>query len=66
MFPSSGEILVIVMVVLILFGGDKIPEVARWFGKAMNELRKATRDLKNELDLHSTDKNDDKNKPLQG
>ena len=66
MFPSGSEIIVIVMAVLILFGGEKIPEIARWMGKGMSELRKATRELKSELDLNSIDKDDDNNSPLQG
>ena len=66
MFPSGSEIIVIVMAVLILFGGEKIPEIARWMGKGTSELRKATRDLKSELDLNSIDKDDDNNSTLQG
>lgn len=52
MFPgiSGGEIIVIMLVVLLLFGSKRIPETARGIGKAIHEFRKATIDLKKEID----------------
>lgn len=48
-FPSGGELILVVLVILLLFGADKIPEVARMFGKGMREFRKATDDIKREF-----------------
>ena len=46
---SMGEILVILVAVLLLFGSKSIPEFARTLGKGMNEFKKATDDLKKEF-----------------
>jgi Tat protein translocase TatB subunit len=46
---SGGEMLVIVVVAYLVLGPKKIPEVARMIGKGMNELRRATDDIRNEI-----------------
>jgi TatA/E family protein of Tat protein translocase len=46
---SMSEILVILLVFLMLFGSKKIPELARAFGKGLNEFKKATDDIKKEF-----------------
>ncbi|MCB0804812.1 MAG: twin-arginine translocase TatA/TatE family subunit [Bacteroidales bacterium] len=46
---SGGEILLIVIVVYLVFGPKKIPELARMLGKGINELRRATDDIKREF-----------------
>jgi len=46
---SGGEIVFIVLVILMLFGADKIPELVRSFGKGMNEIKKATDEIKREI-----------------
>ena len=53
MFPGVGmdEMLVILVLVLVLFGSKQLPELARGLGKAMRELKKATDDVKRELDV---------------
>lgn len=38
---GSGEIIVILCVILILFGGKKLPEFARSLGKGIREFKKA-------------------------
>lgn len=38
---GSGEILVILFVILILFGGKKLPEFAQSLGKGIREFKKA-------------------------
>tara|TARA_B100000575_G_scaffold290131_1_gene293187 strand:+ start:2835 stop:3089 length:255 start_codon:yes stop_codon:yes gene_type:complete len=45
----SAEIFVIVAAAILLFGADKIPEFARTFGKAINNVRNATSEIKNEI-----------------
>jgi TatA/E family protein of Tat protein translocase len=57
MFTSIGtpEILVIFLVALLLFGADKLPELARGVGKGMSEFRKASDNLKNELEKSKND-----------
>ena len=51
--PGWQEILVIALVVVVLFGGKKIPELARGLGKAMNEFRRAKSEIKDEIDKTS-------------
>ena len=45
---STSEILVIAVVILILFGAKKIPELARSLGRASYEYKKAKEDLVND------------------
>jgi len=40
---------VIVLVVLMLFGSDKIPEIARGLGKGMQQLKNASNEIKSEI-----------------
>lgn len=60
--PSLGplEILVILVVALLVFGPNKLPEIARQTGKAMSEFRRVQHHLRRELDdaVHSV-MNDD-------
>ncbi len=46
---SGGELLVIILVVFLVFGPQKMPEIARKIGKAMNEMKKASNDLTREF-----------------
>ena len=39
------QIVLIVVVVLILFGGKKLPELMKGVGKGMKEFKDATKDL---------------------
>jgi sec-independent protein translocase protein TatA len=47
---SGPEIFVIIIVALLLFGADKLPEIARGIGKGMRDFRKATDDIKREFE----------------
>lgn len=49
LFISGGEIFIVMIVVLLLFGANRIPEIARGLGKGMNEFKKATDDIKREI-----------------
>lgn len=49
LFISGQEIFVIFLIVLLLFGANKLPEIARALGKGVNEFRKATDDIKREM-----------------
>jgi sec-independent protein translocase protein TatB len=52
-----GEILLVLIVVLVVFGPTKLPDLARTMGKAMAEFRRASRDLKEtfEYELYKMD-----------
>lgn len=46
---GGGELIFIMFIALMLFGSDKIPDVARTLGKAMAQLKNATNDIKSEI-----------------
>ncbi len=52
---GMGELLIIMMVVLILFGGKKIPEIAKNLGKGISEFKKGVNDLKKEITITDDD-----------
>lgn len=46
---GGGELFFIILVILMLFGSDKVPEMARAFGKFMAQVKNATNDIKHEI-----------------
>jgi sec-independent protein translocase protein TatA len=48
-FLSGGELVLVFLVFLLLFGSNKIPELARGLGKGLREFKKATDDIKREI-----------------
>ena len=46
---GAGEIILILLVVLILFGAKKIPELAKGLGKGMSEFKKGLKEVENEI-----------------
>jgi sec-independent protein translocase protein TatA len=46
---GAQELLLILLVVLLLFGAKRIPEIARGLGKGMSEFKKAMHETQNEL-----------------
>ncbi len=55
---GGQEILFIAVVVLILFGGKKIPELMRGIGKGVREYNKAVNDIKDQINDINEDIND--------
>lgn len=49
LFISGAEIGFILFIVLLVFGADKLPEIARGLGKGMRQIRNATDDIKKEI-----------------
>ncbi len=57
--PGAWQIILIVLVVLLLFGGRKIPELMKGLGQGMKEFKKATTDeAKEEENTEKEDKKD--------
>ncbi len=46
---GAGEIMLVVLAVLLVFGPSKIPEIARNIGKFINEIKRASEDIKTEI-----------------
>ena len=54
---GQWEILIIFLVILLIFGAKRIPDMAQGLGKGIKEFRKAVRDVQDEVDLSSTHTN---------
>ncbi len=52
---SGGEVLILLLLVLLLFGPKKIPEIARMIGRGMNEVKKVQREINTEIHRYSSD-----------
>ena len=52
---GTGEILIVALVVLLLFGGKKIPELMRGLGKGVKSFKDGMNDVRKELDDIKTD-----------
>jgi sec-independent protein translocase protein TatA len=60
MGPFGGwEIAIILLIVLIIFGPTKLPQMGQAMGKAIREFKKAGKELKSEVTL---DEEEDKSK----
>jgi sec-independent protein translocase protein TatA len=47
---GGGEIIFILLAALLLFGADKMPEIAKGLAKGMREFRKVSNDIKREFE----------------
>ena len=56
---GTGEIILILLIILIFFGAKKIPELAQGLGKGMREFRKAAKDIQEEIDRPEDQKKPD-------
>ena len=52
---GTSEIIIIVFVILLLFGGKKIPELMRGLGKGVRSFKEGMEDIKNEIDRPVSD-----------
>jgi len=53
--PGPWEIILIIVVVLLIFGGRKIPELMKGLGQGMKEFKKATKENnEEETEEHNT------------
>ncbi|MEQ9440574.1 MAG: twin-arginine translocase TatA/TatE family subunit [Cyclobacteriaceae bacterium] len=47
---GGWEIMIILVFVLIFFGANKIPEIARGMGRGLREFKDATKEIKDEIE----------------
>ena len=57
---GTGEIIIVALVVLLLFGGKKIPELMRGLGKGVKSFKEGMNDVRKEIDDISKDSDDKK------
>lgn len=55
---GGGELIVIFLIILLLFGARRLPEIAKALGKSVNEFKKAKEDF-----INSTEENAKKDEP---
>ena len=63
---GHGEIIVIVLVVLVLFGATAIPKFARSLGQAKKEFSKAMKETEEEKAIEEKDEKKSQGQPGQG
>lgn len=51
---QGGQLLLIIIVMLVLFGGRRLPEMARSLGKAVNEFRRAATEISQDVTVAQT------------
>lgn len=47
---GMGELVVILLIILLLFGATKLPEIARALGKSIKEFKKAGKEIKDDIE----------------
>ncbi|MEE8317537.1 MAG: twin-arginine translocase TatA/TatE family subunit [Candidatus Omnitrophota bacterium] len=47
---GMGELVVVLLIVLVLFGASKVPEIAKSLGKAIKEFKKAGKEIKDDIE----------------
>ena len=55
-FPGGWELIIIFIVILLLFGAKRLPDLAKGLGKGISEFRKAAREVSDELQNDKLDK----------
>lgn len=55
LFIGGPEVFIIMLIVVMVFGADKIPEIARGLGKGIRQVKDATSDIKREISDSSKD-----------
>jgi sec-independent protein translocase protein TatA len=57
LFISGAEIVFIFFIVLLIFGADRIPSIAKSLAKGVNQVRNATNEIKSEIQKSVDTKN---------
>ena len=53
---GTGEIIIIAIIVLLLFGGKKIPELMKGIGKGVKNFKDGVKGLEEDIKIDDTDK----------
>lgn len=53
---GTGEIIIIAIIVLLLFGGKKIPELMKGIGKGVKNFKDSVKGLEDDIKIDDTDK----------
>ena len=53
---GTGEIIIIAIVVLLMFGGKKIPELMKGIGKGVRNFKEGVKGIEDDIKLEDSDK----------
>lgn len=59
---GAGEIIVIALIVLLLFGGKKIPELMKGLSKGVRSFKEGMNNIENDIENSGTEKSNNENK----
>jgi sec-independent protein translocase protein TatA len=62
---GAQELMIIFLIVLLLFGANRIPEIARALGKGIRDFKRATRDIDDEVRFNDDDRRRIGDRPSQ-
>lgn len=62
---GSGEIIVVLLVLIFLFGGKKIPELAKGLGESSKEIKKAKKEIQQAIADITKDEDQEPKQPSQ-
>jgi len=48
--PNAGELMILLVIIVVLFGGKKIPELAKGLGQGVREFNEAKNGVKEEIE----------------
>ncbi len=54
--PNSGELIITLLIIVVLFGGKKIPELAKGLGKGIREFNEAKDGIKSDIEAGMKEK----------
>ena len=54
--PNAGELVITLLIIVVMFGGKKIPELAKGLGKGIREFNEAKDGIKSEIENGMKDK----------
>ena len=63
MSVGPWQVIIIILAIIILFGGKKLPELARGLALGLREFKNATREIKDEVQNTTDEVNDDMKSP---
>ena len=62
-FPGGWEWIIIFLVILLLFGAKRLPDLARGLGKGISEFRKAAKEVSQEIQMDDSDDSKEDDSP---
>ncbi|MFQ5951785.1 MAG: twin-arginine translocase TatA/TatE family subunit [Candidatus Omnitrophota bacterium] len=57
---GMGELVVILLIILVLFGASRLPEIARALAKSIKEFKKAGKEIKDDIEEVTKDEEEKK------